>query len=69
MDLPSYIRSLHPDDIEAAIHRAAKLFDAQPGAVKAWLYRERFPRREKGALIVERTKGKVSFAGIYGENQ
>lgn len=66
MDLPSYIRSLHPDDVEAAIARAAELFDAQPGAVKSWLYGERYPRPATGKLIVERTKGRVTFAGIYG---
>lgn len=68
MDLPAYIRSLAPGVTEA-INAAAQLFEAEPGTVKAWLYRERYPRPEMGQKIVQRTKGKVSFAGIYGERR
>lgn len=66
MDLPSFIRKVGIDE-------AAELFDAQPGAVKAWLYRERRPRPEKGFLIDERTKGhpagRVRFAEIYTDTR
>jgi hypothetical protein len=60
MDLPSYIR-------EIGIEAAATLFEVSPHTAKAWMYRERFPRPAKGRLIVERTKGKVPLAKIYGE--
>jgi DNA-binding transcriptional regulator YdaS (Cro superfamily) len=64
MDLPTFIRSLAPDTT-GAIERAAELFDVKPGAVKAWLYGERTPRPKQAQVIVERSKGKVSYASIY----
>lgn len=59
MDLPSFIR-------QAGIDESAKLFEVSPHTVKAWLYGERTPRPAMGRLIVERTKGKVPLASIYG---
>jgi hypothetical protein len=69
MDLPSFIRSLDPGDVVAAIDAAAKLFDEKPGAVKNWLYGVRYPRPATGRKIVERTNGKVPLSGIYGERE
>jgi hypothetical protein len=74
MDLPEFILSLAPvngDDFDPqlAIERAAKLFDATPRAVKGWLYRERYPRRETAHIIVQRSKGKVDLAGIYAPKE
>lgn len=60
MDLPTFIRSL-------GVEKSAQLFDATPRQVKGWLYGERRPRPIHAEKIVQRTKGKVSFAGIYGE--
>lgn len=65
MELPEFIRSLAPDDVEAAIDHAAKLFDAKPGAVKAWLYRERIPRPATARRIVTRAGGKLTLEDIY----
>lgn len=62
MDLPSYIRSIGLD-------KAAELFDETPRAVKGWMYGERRPRPAKARKIVERTKGRVSYASIYGARQ
>ena len=59
MNLPDYIREIGSD-------KAAKLFDETPRAIKGWLYRERTPRRETAQKIVKASKGKVSFADIYG---
>lgn len=60
MDLPAFIR-------DVGVEKCAKLFGAKPGAVKSWLYRERYPRQSMATRIVEKTGGKVTFAGIYGE--
>ena len=62
MDLPSFIRSLGVD-------KAAVLFDEKPRTVMGWMYGERRPRPHTARKIVERTKGKVSLAHIYGEAQ
>jgi DNA-binding transcriptional regulator YdaS (Cro superfamily) len=69
MDLPSYIRSLDPQDTEAAIARAAQQFGVSPRAVKGWLYGERRPRPDDATRIVECTKGKVTLTAIYGASQ
>lgn len=58
MDLPTFIRSLGVDE-------AAVLFDEKPRTVKAWMNRERFPRPHKARKIVDRSKGRVRFDGIY----
>lgn len=58
MDLPTYIRSI-------GVEKAAELFDETPRAVRGWMYGERRPRPAKARKIVERTRGRVSFAGIY----
>lgn len=58
MDLPSYIQEL-------GVEKASALFDEKPRTVKAWMYRERFPKKKTAAKIVERTKGRVTYAGIY----
>lgn len=62
MDLPSFIR-------KAGIDKCCELFDARPGAVKGWLYGERFPRPKKGRYIEEQTRnhpvGRVRFSEIY----
>jgi hypothetical protein len=58
MDLPTFIKTLGVDN-------AAALFEEKPRTVMAWMYRERFPRPSTGKKIVERTKGKVTYAGIY----
>lgn len=60
MDLPTFIRDL-------GVKKAASLFNEKPRTVMAWMYRERYPRPETGQKIVEKTKGRVTFAGIYGE--
>lgn len=59
MDLPTYIRSIGVD-------KAAELFEESPRAIKGWLYGERRPRPAKAEKIVQRTKGRVTFKGIYG---
>lgn len=68
MDLPTFIRSLAPG-VPEAIERAAELFDERPGTVKAWLYRERVPRTIKAPKIIERSGRKVTYSGIYGEQE
>lgn len=60
LNLRSFIRSIGVDE-------AATLFGEKPRTVMGWMYGERVPRKETAAKIVERTKGKVSYAGIYGE--
>lgn len=60
MNLSDYIREIGPE-------KAAKLFDESPRAVKGWLYNERTPRRETAQKIVKASKGRVSFADIYGQ--
>lgn len=66
MDLPSFIRKVGVDE-------CATLFDAKPGAVKAWMYGERIPKRKNAKLIEERTKdhpaGRVRIQDIYRESQ
>lgn len=62
MDLPTFIRALGVD-------KAAALFDEKPRAVRGWMYRERLPRQRTAHKIVERTKGRVTLAGIYGAQQ
>lgn len=59
MDLPSFIRSLGVD-------KAAELFDESPRAVRGWMYGERVPRPAKAKKIVQRSKGRVTLATIYG---
>lgn len=59
MDLPSFIRSL-------GVEKAAELFDESPRAVKGWMYGERTPRPKKAKKLVERSKGRVTLATIYG---
>lgn len=61
MDLPSFIRSL-------GVEKAAVLLDESPRAVKGWMYGERRPRPAKARKIVARSKGRVTFASIYGEH-
>lgn len=68
MDLPAFIRSLAPG-VPEAINRASELFDERPGTVKAWLYGERVPRPAKAPKLIERSRGKVTWAGIYGERR
>lgn len=58
MDLPSYIRKLGVDE-------ASALFEEKPRTVRAWMYRERFPKKHSAKKIVERTRGKVTYEGIY----
>lgn len=62
MDLSSFIRKV-------GIHECAALFEARPGAVKAWMYRERQPRPEKAEHIERVTRdhpsGRVRFADCY----
>lgn len=60
MDLPSFIRSL-------GVEKSAMLFDATERQVKGWLYGERRPRPRDAQKIIERTRGKVTLAGIYGQ--
>ena len=62
MDLPTFIRTIGVDN-------AAQLFGEKPRTVEAWMYGERTPRPETGRKIVEKTNGRVTFAGIYGEPQ
>lgn len=71
MKLPSFIRKAcrSQGSVEAGIDECAALFDTQPGTVKAWLYRERYPRQQTAVLIAERTKdhpaGRVTLADCY----
>ena len=58
MDLSAYIRQL-------GVEGASALFDEKPRTVRAWLYRERFPNKRAAAKIVERSRGKVPYEGIY----
>lgn len=67
-DLPTFIRSLAPDDVGEAIRLAARLFGAKPGAVKAWLYRERSPHPRRGMELVRKSGGRMSLQSIYGED-
>jgi hypothetical protein len=60
-DLPTFIRSIGVD-------KAAELFDEKPRTIRAWMHRERMPRPETGRKIVKRSKGRVSFATIYGSS-
>lgn len=60
--LPDFIR-------EIGVDRAAALFGEKPRTVMGWMYRERFPRKQTAAKIVERTKGKIDYAAIYGDPQ
>jgi hypothetical protein len=64
MDLPAFIRSLAPDTL-GAIEAASDLFDEPKGTVKAWLYRERYPKKQTAPKLIARAKGKLSYAGIY----
>lgn len=59
-DLPTFIRKIGVD-------KAAELFDEKPRTVMAWMYQERLPRPETAQKLVERSKGEVTFASIYGE--
>ena len=63
-DLPTFIRSLAPG-VPEAIEAASKLFDEPPGTVKSWLYRERYPRKDTAAKLIERAGGRLDYAGIY----
>lgn len=58
MDLTSFIEK-HGD-----AHCAA-LFDAKIRTVASWRRRERFPRPEQAALIVERSGGVLDMDAIY----
>lgn len=69
MDLPSYIRSLAPENVMRAIDVAAQRWDVPANTVKAWLYGERIPRPKTARRIVERERGRVTLSGIYGEHQ
>lgn len=66
MELPSFIRKVGVDE-------CAILFDAKPGAVKAWMYGERVPKRTTARIIEERTRdhpaGRVRFADCYPVTQ
>lgn len=60
--LPAFIR-------DVGVDKAAMLFGEKPRTVESWLYGERMPRKQTAQKIVDRTKGKVTFAGIYGGGQ
>lgn len=62
MDLPAFIRSI-------GVEQAAELFDMTPRAIRAWRDGERIPRPAKAREIVERSKGRVTLATIYGARQ
>lgn len=49
--------------------KAAQMLGEKPRTVLAWLYQERRPRPETAQKIVRATKGRVTFAGIYGAEQ
>ena len=51
------------------VNKAAQVLGEKRRTVEAWLYRERYPRPETARKIVERTKGRVTLAGIYGSLQ
>lgn len=59
MDLSAFIRTIGVD-------KAAALFEEKPRTVMGWMYGERLPRPRTAQKIVERSKGRVSLAGIYG---
>lgn len=44
---------------------AADLFGVQPRTARSWRTRDRYPRQQQAPMIVERTKGRVDYAGIY----
>lgn len=50
---------------EVGVEAAAKLFGVRKRTAASWRSRERYPRQKQAPLIVERTKGRVDYAGIY----
>jgi hypothetical protein len=44
---------------------AAELFDVKLRTVQSWRRRERHPRAEQAARIVELSGGEVDYAGIF----
>lgn len=69
MDLPAFIRSLDPDDLENAVECAARMLEQSPRAIRAYLYGERVPRPPTARKMIERAKGRLSFSSIYGCSQ
>jgi hypothetical protein len=61
MDLPEYLRTAFPS--QAA---AAAAFSVTQSAISHWVTGRRLPSPEKAREIVAKSRGKVSFARIYG---
>jgi len=60
MDLRAYIEAIGDE-------AAAEKFGVKPRTAASWRRRERMPRPEMSAVIVERTNGEVSYAEIYSQ--
>lgn len=61
MDLPQYITQIGDQ-------AAATLFGVPIRTVRGWRWRQRLPRAKTANLIVEKTGGKVTHAGIYSQS-
>ncbi len=61
MDLPNYLRTQFPTQAEAA-----EAFGVSQSAISHWITGRRLPSPEKAREIVARSKGRVTFAKIYG---
>jgi DNA-binding transcriptional regulator YdaS (Cro superfamily) len=61
MDLPTFLTQEFRD--QAA---AAAAFRVSQGTISHWVNRRRFPKPEKAKEIMRKSRGRVSFDGIYG---
>lgn len=57
--LPEFIESVGDDE-------AARLFGIKRRTAESWRRRERYPKVASAPRIIEATRGRVDYAGIYG---
>lgn len=62
MDLPAYIKAIGDE-------AAARKFSVTERCAASWRLRQRLPRPQKAARIVELTDGLVSLHEIYGPHR
>lgn len=62
MELAEYLRTAFPT--QAA---AAEAFAVTQGTISHWMTGRRRPKPAKAQEIIRRSRGRVSFARIYGE--
>jgi len=60
MKLREYIEMIGDEE-------AARLFSVKPRTAASWRRGERYPRPKQAAVIVEKTKGRVTYADIYSD--